>query len=810
MNNKHKPSPAPASIRGKNLLVVNTGNRKKRFTLKRLHELGCRLIILNAAANWARTYADHWIIADTADHTASLRAVKDFFEQHPELRPDGVITFWEDDVLLTSRIRDRLELVGIPYEVARLARDKHLFRAFCSEHGLPAPAHAMIEPDRKVEESVAGLRFPLVVKPVFGSSSAYVMRVNNLAELAETVDYIRRNISAEVETSLSAGTAIMAEEYIEGNEVDIDMLLQNGKLKFWSMSDNDATREPFFVETGQCIPSRLSPKQQAELVDIAEEILERMGVRDGCIHFEAKYGPRGPMPIEVNLRMGGDEVYYFVKTAWGVDLIENAARIMLGEYVRPIQKPETPKKFVSGRYFLPPYSGVLASLALPKSVDSGELQFFKRVGDAILAPPLGYEYLGWAYAVADTMGEAEERIDRIMASVKMEVAKFARGSSLGKTVRKSALTSARIARDAVLGAARIELIRSLPSEEQRSLHVGIASNSFSGSENPIEAELTSDANQIQGALAALGYRTTFLDFNRPFEAVQQIQDSKIDIVFNLCERLNHTSLLEPHAAALFDILQIPYTGSNPFTLGLCLDKIRVKKLLGFHGIPTPRWDYLYEAAEAFDEDFPLPAIVKPANSDSSIGITNESVVATREALMKRIDYVLHELKRPALIEEFIDGDEYDVSILGNWADAQRVLPLSRSVFTAMPSGYWHMYPYEAKFLGSEVHKKGIEVQRPPKGVPGKLTALISEIALDAYNVVGCSDYGRAEVRVDSQGNPYVLEVNPNPSIGPTDCVPSVARLAGLGYGEFLEEILRLAIRRYKDRPPYYHLQMTTL
>jgi len=418
--------------------------------------------------------------------------------------------------------------------------------------------------------------------------------------------------------------------------------------------------------------------------------------------------------------------------------------------------------------------------------------------------------LGWAYAVADTLGEAEERIERIMASVEIEVGKFARGSSLGKTIRKNALSSARVAKDALLNAARIEHIRALPLAEQRSLHVGIGSNGFAGSENPIEAELTSDAQKISETLAQRGYKTSFLDFNHPFEAVQQIQDLKVDIVFNLCERINHSSLLEPHAAALFDILRIPYTGSNPFTLGLCLDKIRVKKLLSFHHIPTPRWDYLYEANEPFDENFPLPAIVKPANSDSSLGITNESVVSSREALTRRIDYVLHELKRPALVEEFIDGDEYDISILGNWGDEQRILPLSRSIFTAMPEGYWHMYPYEAKFLGSEIHKKNIEVQRPPKGVPGKLTSLISEIALDAFNVVGCSDYGRAEVRVDASGNPFVLEVNPNPSIGPTDCVPSVAALAGLNYGDFLEEILLLAIRRYKDRPPYYHLQMTTL
>ncbi|MDT8318916.1 MAG: ATP-grasp domain-containing protein [Xanthomonadales bacterium] len=803
-------SKSDGGLKGKRLLVVNTGSRKKRFTLRRLRELGCELIILNAAENWARNYASYWIIADTNDHAASLRAMSDFFAQNPALSPEGVITFWEDDMLLAARIRDRLGLIGIPYEVARLARDKHLFRAFCSERGLPAPGHALIDADSDPEDSVAKLHYPLVIKPVYGTSSAFVVRVNNVDELRETVAYIRSNISAEAESALAASTEIMAEEYIDGNEVDIDMLVQNGKLKFWSMSDNDATREPFFVETGQCIPSRLSQSQQAELVSMAEEMLERLGVENGCIHFEAKYGSRGPMPIEINLRMGGDEVYDFVKTAWGVDLVENAARIALGQYIKPITKPERPKKFLSGKYFLPPHSGVVASLTLPKSVESGELKFFKRVGDAVLAPPLGYEYLGWAYAIADTLGEAEERVERMMADVEVGVARFSRGSSLGRTVRKTGFSAARLAKDAVLGAARIEAIRVLPIAEQRSLHVGIASNGFAGSDNPIEAELTSDAEKIASTLSERGYRTTFLDFNRPFEAARQIGDEGIDIVFNLCERINHSSLLEPHAAALFDILRIPYTGSNPFTLGLCLDKIRVKKLFAFHRIPTPRWDYLYEADEHFDQEFPLPAIVKPANSDSSLGISNESVVETREALAARVDYVLQELKRPALIEEFIGGDEYDVSILGNWDDQQRVLPLSRSVFSGLPAGYWPMYPYEAKFLGSEVHKKGIEVQRPPKGVPGKLTALISEMALDAFNVVGCSDYGRIEVRVDRKGNPCVLEVNPNPSIGPTDCVPAVAALAGMNYGDFLEEILRLAILRYKDRPPYYHLQMSTL
>lgn len=795
---------------GKRILVVNTGSRKKRFTLRRLNELGYEVIILNTAINWARKYAAHWILEDTTNHDACIRAVKQFFKRNPELHPHGTLTFWDDDVLLASRVRDALGLIGIPYEIARIARDKHLFRAFCKDNGLPHPGHAMLDPNADVVAAVNELKFPLVIKPIFGSSSSFVVRVDDPESLKETVAYIAANISVEVEPALYSGTEIMAEEYIDGNEVDIDILLQNGKFKFWSISDNDATREPYFVETGQCIPSRLSTAQQEELVAMAEEMLERMGVENGCIHFEAKYGSRGPIPIEINLRMGGDEVYDFVRIAWGVDLVENAAKIATGEYMSPIQKPETPKKFVSGRYFLPSDSGILASLSLPDKVQDGEIAFFKRVGDAVLAPPQGYEYLGWVYAAADTLGEAEDRVKRITESSKMEIARFSRGSSLGRTIRKTSLNSARFYRDALLGAARIEHVRALPKDEQRSLHVGIASNAFAGSDNPIEAELTSDAETIASTLEERGYRTTFLDFNQPLEAAREVQGRNIGVVFNLCERINHSSLLEPHAAALFDIMRIPYSGSNPFTLGLCLDKIKVKKLLTFHNIPTPRWDYLYERDEQFDEDFPLPAIVKPANSDSSIGITNDSVVSTRQALLERIDYVLGELRRPVLIEAFIEGDEYDVSIMGNWADDQRVLPLSRSVFKNLPEGYWHMYPYEAKFENSEVHKKGIEVQRPPRGVSAKLTSLISEIALDAYNVVGCSDYGRAEVRVDAKGNPFVLEVNPNPSIGPTDCVPQVAKLAGMDFGDFLEEILRLTIRRYKERPPYYHLQMTTL
>jgi D-alanine-D-alanine ligase len=255
-----------------------------------------------------------------------------------------------------------------------------------------------------------------------------------------------------------------------------------------------------------------------------------------------------------------------------------------------------------------------------------------------------------------------------------------------------------------------------------------------------------------------------------------------------------------------DVLKIPYTGSNPFTLSLCIDKIRVKKLLTYHKIPTPEWDYVYTLKDKVREDLKFPLIIKPANTDNSIGITNDSVVMNETQLNRQLKHVVEELGRPALIEEYIEGDEYDVSILGSEEDDLRVLPLSRSVFDKMPKGYWHIYPFEAKWDKGSVYKENIEVQRPAKNISKKLEALISEIALDTYNILDCHDYGRVEIRVDKNGNPYVLELNPNPSIDCVDCVPQVFGLTGKDYGDFLEEIIRMAIKRYKNRPPYFHLQ----
>ena len=208
--------------------------------------------------------------------------------------------------------------------------------------------------------------------------------------------------------------------------------------------------------------------------------------------------------------------------------------------------------------------------------------------------------------------------------------------------------------------------------------------------------------------------------------------------------------------------------------------------------------------DEIEDEMRFPLIIKPADTDNSIGITNESVVTNRKQLDRQVEYVLKELGRPALIEEYIEGDEYDVSIIGN-DETLRVLPLNRSTFSRMPEGYWHIFAYDAKWKNKKSPYWYIE-RECPAHIPKKLTSLITEISIDTYNILDCHDYGRVELRVDKDGNPFVIELNPNPSINRGDCVPDCAEKVGMDYEDFIDEILHLAIQRFKGAPPYHHLQ----
>ncbi len=793
-------------LKNKTLLVISSPSPKKRFIYNRLKELGSKMILMSSEANWVARQADAFIEADTLEPDDCIAMVEALLK---DTKIDGVITFWENAVPLSAALAERFGWVGHSPAAALNARNKRQTRQALDAAKLSrySPAWAPIRSPKDLEREAKRIGFPLVLKPAWGVKSQFVVKLDSLEEAKKAFDYIKTNMTPSFDPIYKHGTEIMAEAYLDGAEIDVDLLVQNGEVKFHAFTDNFPTKEPFFIETGDAMPSRHEDSDLDAVLTMAREVVAALGLSQGALHLEAKITAEGPKLVELNARMGGDYLYDWIKTAWGVDMIAEAARIAVGLPCAPAQLKEA-KTHLVGRYLVPPHSGVISGLSVPAERDRSkvhDITLQKEPGDPVLIPPEGFETIGWLVGKGDTYAEAEENLDEALRGITMNIVRFDSTSSIGKTRRRNRFNAAQVARRRIIQSARLEKVRGL-DPKSKPLHVGILCNIYEdtdGGEAAVHKDLTSVGLNIQKAVESKGHRVTFFDMNETPLPFNKIAEANVDIIFNVCERINNSSLLEPHAAAILDCLGIPYTGSNPLTLALCIDKVKVKKMLEQQGLPTPKFDYVFQKGEPIREDLRYPLMVKLANTDNSIGISNNSVVSSLKELKDQVNELLKQYNRPVLIEEYIEGDEVDVTIMGN-EDRVKVLPLSRSIFDDLPKGVWGIYPFQAKWDNDSVYEK-IRVERPAK-YSQKLTALISEICLDAYNLVDCHDYARIEVRVDKLGNPYILEINPNPSINRGDCVPNCAEMTGKNYEDFIDEILHEAIHRYRARPPYYHLQ----
>ncbi len=783
------------------ILLVHAMSPSKKFVFQKIKKMGLHLVCLSKEkTEWALPYVDQWILADLQNHKECIEAVKKYNREHSDYSVQGAVTFWDEAVLLTSHLAESLNLIGIPYDIAKKVKNKYNFRDFCSANSILAPKHKLLRNKYEIPALEKELKYPLVVKPVYGACSAYVVRVNNREELIETYDYVKNNIKSFWLASEWENFDLLVEEYIDGEEVDMDILVQNGKIKFYSISDNfNKSRSRFFVDSGQAIPSNLPSKEQDDLINMAEETLEKLGIQNACIHFEAKSSPNGPCPIEVNMRMGGDYVYSYLKSAWHVDLVEQSVNIALGNFIK-IEKPERPYKYIIGWDLQPESSGILVELEVSPKLKSQkcfeEIYLFKEIGDAILRPPEGYDSLGWVTVSGDNSIDAQDNLQDVLKMVNYKVVNFDQDSVLGKTSRQSRLSAAMVKKDFIIQAAKIEKVRRISLSDQRKLHIGIVGNKTHFSDEAREAMVT--VKYIEEELNKRGYLTTTINFNNLERALAVLKDSEVNLLFNVAEGLNNNELFKSQAAAILESLQIPFTGSDSLTIALCQDKIKTKKLLNFHNIPIPAWDYAYTINDVINKDLTYPLLVKPGNSDSSFGITNSSVVTNKKELEKQVKRIIEDLGRPVLIEEYIEGDEYEISIIGNSGEDLRVLPLSRSVFKKMPKGYWHIYTSEAKRQKNSAYKK-IILQSPAKNVNPKLESLLTEIALDVYQIMKCRDYGRVGIRVDKDGNPYVLEIDTNPPLNEQSEFVKAAKITGMKYGDLLEEIISLAIKRYQSK-----------
>ncbi len=270
-----------------------------------------------------------------------------------------------------------------------------------------------------------------------------------------------------------------------------------------------------------------------------------------------------------------------------------------------------------------------------------------------------------------------------------------------------------------------------------------------------------------------------------------------DVVFNLCEGIGGEASFEYLIPGLLELEGLAYTGASARTLVGCADKVRTKRLLASQGVPTPAF-LVVEQGEATTLppglDFPL--IVKPAHEDASLGIDAASVVHDGASLGARVALV-HELYRqPALVERYIEGREFNLSVLGN--AEPRTLPLAEISFDGLPDGHPRIVSYEAKWVEDSPVYTGTPSVCPAPGVDEALAGRIAAIARRAYRLMECTGYGRVDLRVPECGEPQVLEVNPNPDLSPDAGLAKAGRASGLGYTGLIRAIVEAALERHRS------------
>lgn len=270
-----------------------------------------------------------------------------------------------------------------------------------------------------------------------------------------------------------------------------------------------------------------------------------------------------------------------------------------------------------------------------------------------------------------------------------------------------------------------------------------------------------------------------------------------DIVFNIAEGLRGPSR-EAQVPAMLDFLGLPYTGSDPLTLAVCLDKGRAKEILSYHSVPTPAFLVIDDPNVIGSLTFSLPAIVKPVHEGSSKGVVDASVVRSQDDLRTQVKRVLDTYHEPALIEQFLPGREFTVALLGNGPDL-RVLPLLETNFDRLPDGANPIYSYEAKWLWDTLDAP-LDIHECPANVSPELRQSIEDICKRAYTVLNCRDWCRIDVRLDEHGVPHIIELNPLPGILPNpdehSAFPMAARASGMDYDELLNHVLETAIKRH--------------
>jgi D-alanine-D-alanine ligase len=308
--------------------------------------------------------------------------------------------------------------------------------------------------------------------------------------------------------------------------------------------------------------------------------------------------------------------------------------------------------------------------------------------------------------------------------------------------------------------------------------------------------------QIESALRELGHETSRVPVAGEVEPViAALRADDPALVFNLAESFDGKSALESNVAALLNLIGLRYTGSSPAGLLMAGDKSLTKTVLGFQKILTPQFACVFRGALGHVGDLTFPLIVKPPQEDASLGITSKSVVRDIKELFGTMDSLQREFQSPVLVEEFVEGREFYVGVLGNVNP--QALPVVELDFSAFPPDRPRVASYEAKWgeggtggtseTGAEF--TGTKSVFPTDLTP-ELTARMQSVAVSAFDALRLRDYGRVDLRVTPDEQIFVIEVNPNCYLEQSGEFARSAAEAGIEHRQLVERIIELALARY--------------
>ena len=301
---------------------------------------------------------------------------------------------------------------------------------------------------------------------------------------------------------------------------------------------------------------------------------------------------------------------------------------------------------------------------------------------------------------------------------------------------------------------------------------------------------------VQQALFSSGYPVQALEARGDLAVlVKKIRSAKADLVFNLCEEFSGRTRLEMNIAALLELLDLPFTGSSALVLGLSQDKGKTKSILAHGGIPTPAYCVWQPGMDRLLSSLRFPLIIKPLLEDASLGIDNDAYIPDEKTLRQQVQKI-HQGYGQVLVEEYIEGRELNVSILGN--RKPQVLPISEIDFSSMPPGLPRICSYAAKWVENS-REFSATVPRCPASLPSEVEEEVKRVSLEAYRIMDCRDYARVDIRLSAEGTPYVLEINANPDISPDAGMTRSAKTAGYTYPEFIALMVEISWTRY-DSP----------